>query len=109
MDGLLRALGVDMPLTDADSPETGGPLFSSSCFAVMPTYLLARLPAVTVGVLTLLDVLFPSVVRPGVLTDTVRVARPGVVVAGRIRFSAGVMRPEMDAREWWDATLTGRE
>lgn len=97
-----------MPLTLMDKPETGGPLFSDNCLAVMPTYLLARLPAVTVGVfmLTLLLVLLPSMVRagtgPGVwapVRETDRTDRPGVVVAGRIRFSAGVIRPEIDARE----------
>ena len=99
----------------------------SSCFAVMPKYLLARDPAVILlGGTALVEVLVPSKVRAGrassssvgrvrLAAEGVRTARPGVVTAGRGR-SDGVMRPEMEneacdeARERCeDATDTGRE
>jgi len=100
----------------------------SSCFAVMPRYLLARDPAVMfVPTPAFVDVLVPSsvlvglasssssIARPRTDVEIVRAARPGVLVIGRGR-SDGVIRPERlyDAREdakdrCDDATDAGRD
>lgn len=78
----------------------------SSCFAVMPRYLLARDPAVMfVPTPAFVDVLVPrsvfvgldssssSSARPRTEVEIIRAPRPGVVVMGRGR-SEGVMRPD---------------
>ena len=80
-------------------------LAESSCFAVIPIYLLARDPAVILlaAMAALELVLVPSSVlvgrksssvwAGGFEVETIRDARAGVVVVGRIGRSMGVARP----------------
>jgi hypothetical protein len=114
----LDALGVAFR-TDAERLPL---LASPSCFAVIPTYLLALEPAV-MATPALARVLVPSVVfgfvsSPSIRRVTTR-GRPGVTTEGRE--AEGVARPEGvvrpcreneawdEARERWDATDAGRD
>jgi len=99
--------GVDIPidcliglgvvfLTDADRLT---PLLASpNCFAVIPTYLLARDPAVMLTP-ALAAVLVPSIVfctSPSIRRVTTRGRGPGVLTGGRE--AEGVARPDGVAR-----------
>ena len=104
------------PLTDTLSePERA----SFSCLAVIPTYLLARDPAVILLSMALVLVLVPKRVfrggevsskpiRPLTEVDTARETRRGVVVVGLGRAGStfdGVCRPE----SWKDAFVEARD
>lgn len=134
-----RVAGVFIPIDTLDAFGVVAVLFSTpltlaprvpsradcSCFAVIPIYLLALLPAVILALEgVFVDVELPSSVRAGREgsgkgsvggrreVDTVR-DLPGVAVDGRIRSEAGVIRPlcrlDWDACDMCEATEAGRE